>query len=190
MTLRDGRVVAVRAAGRFDPILELLRRHGAMNERAWAQSIEQLARSERPAGQLAIDTGVAERTLRSALSAQARSRLQCILARADGHGRDAWLEPRAVAPSEQATSLSVHELLGEPAQVQPTPRPLGARAADVSEGTVPFATSASGQRRDKRALRRLAFVLHPDRNAHLSPDARAALAARLAEATADYHGLG
>ena len=183
VTLRDGRVVAVRAAGRFDPILELLRRHGALNERAWAQSIEQLARSERRAGRLAIETaGISESALRTALAVQARERLRKILARAETHGLDAWLVPRDVPPSEQAVSLCARDLLGERAEVQASPRPL---LEEVQANPRPPLAS-----RDKRALRRLALALHPDRNAHLSPEARARLAARLAEATAAYHGLG
>jgi hypothetical protein len=183
VTLRDGRVVAVRAAGRFDPILELLRRHGTLNERAWAQSIEQLARSERRAGQLAIETaGVTDDALRSALADQARERLGRILARADTHGLDAWLVPRDVAPSEQAVSLCACDLLRELVGVRANPRsPLPgvhANPRPLLEG------------RDKRRLRRLALALHPDRNTHLSPEARARLAAQLAEATAAYHGLG
>jgi curved DNA-binding protein CbpA len=41
----------------------------------------------------------------------------------------------------------------------------------------------------RRRLRRLARELHPDRHAGADPAVRAAKAARLAEATAAYHGL-
>lgn len=178
VTLRDGRVVAVRAAGSFDPILELLRRKGLLNERAWAQSIEQLARSERRAGQLALEAaGVTGAALRSALADQARDRLRRVLARADTHGLDAWLDRRDVAPSEQAVSLEAPDLLGDTETAREIPRPL------------PAPPPRPRSPRDKRMLRRLALALHPDRNAHLSPDARARLAAQLAEATAAYHGL-
>jgi curved DNA-binding protein CbpA len=42
---------------------------------------------------------------------------------------------------------------------------------------------------DRRAFRRLAFALHPDRHPHLSDAEKKALARRLAAVTAAFHGL-
>lgn len=184
--MRDGRIVSARVAGGFDPILEALRRQGALSEPGWQAAIEALGRSERKAGRLAVEVGGArDRDVREALRRQARRRLSAILERAMTHGRDAWLEPRVVTPSEQATSLPVETLFDDP---QLWGVGLGRRPARTAE-LRPHSDPAPGAR-DRRALRRLAFALHPDRHPNLSAEARAALAAELARATAAFHGIG
>ena len=204
--LRGGRIVAARVAGRFDPLLATLRRDGAVSRAGWQTALEALGRSERRSGQLAIElAGVDARAVRAALEAQLRSRLAVVLERAATHGRDAWLEPRTVPASEQAAVLTIAAALAAPhaaaahhTATYPTAAHASASAPRASRGQPPRrsatpalpGTASRRGARDRRALRRLAYALHPDRNAHLSPEARDALAAELASATAAFHRLG
>jgi hypothetical protein len=210
VTVRGGYVVRVRVSGRFDPILAELRRAGALSPASYVRALEGLGRTERRAGQLAIDVGLSQETVARALAAQTRRRLGAILARALAAqtrrrlgavlaraleaGRDAWLEARKVRADEVDARIGLGELSKQrPARKPEHPRGGQRRCAARAEprdaktprATEPHARTA----RDRRALRKLAFALHPDRHAHLSKEARAALAEELARATAAFHGL-
>jgi hypothetical protein len=194
VTVRGGYVVRVRVSGRFDPILAELRRAGALSPASYVRALEGLGRTERRAGQLAIDVGLSQETVARALAAQTRRRLGAVLARALEAGRDAWLEARKVRADEVDARIGLGELSKQrPARKPEHPRGGQRRCAARAEprdaktprATEPHARTA----RDRRALRKLAFALHPDRHAHLSKEARAALAEELARATAAFHGL-
>lgn len=208
IVLRAGAVVAAHAAGRFDPILEALRRDGALTPDDWQAALEALGRSERRAGQLAMElAGVPRDTVRAALAEQTRRAVHFVLERGVRFGVEAWVEQREVGPAEVVTWLEPGALLaaGSPRPRAATgrrvdsPREVAAdeparrtasRARRAAPGTVaPPAPPAHPSTLDRRALRQLAFALHPDRNAHLPAGAREALAARLAEATAAFHRL-
>ncbi len=179
ITLKAGRIVAARVAGWFDPLLDAMRRDGALSPSEWQRALEALGRSERPAGQLAVEVGASHAAVRAALDRQTRRAVRAALERAAEHGRDGWLEPREIGPTEPVTSLSVDEVLGDPPARERPPRASGARP----RRTPPSRPAPL----DRKALRRLAFALHPDRHGHLDPEARAALGARLGALTAEYH---
>ncbi len=178
ITLRGGVIVAARVAGRFNPLLESMRRTGALAPEGFVRALEALARSERRSGQLAIERGGASaRSVREALAAQLSARLTEIHRRALENGRETWLEARSVAATEAAGRV---EATRAPRATAP---PRATRPA--SAPSVPPAAPLSLEQR--RALRRLAFMLHPDRHAHLPEPERNALERRLADATARFH---
>src|SRR5689334_12853458 len=80
VVLRAGRVVAARVAGRFDPILMALHEGGALSAEGFWAALEAIGRSDRKAGDLAIDVaGVPARIVRQALEAQLRARVAVLL---------------------------------------------------------------------------------------------------------------
>lgn len=163
--LRAGYVVGVHVAGRFDPLLEILRRRGALDARAQRACVARLG--ERRAGALASALfGVRPAEVRDALRAQLVGRLAALLQIAGSEGYDAALEPGAVPEGEASLCM-----------------PLGALMRRVP-GAAPRTPEDA-----RRELRRLAKALHPDRHGRLDPAVQRALARQLAEATAAYHGF-
>lgn len=190
VTLRAGRVVAVQVAGRFDPLLDALRRQGALDGEGWHAVLEAMARSELPAGQLATQVGgVPAHRVRATLEAQLRDRLRALLRRSLTHGTEAWLSSRPVPPSEGATSLTVLEALPVTVQSVENARRAGRRLEPGPGPAGMRPRTGHGPRPTRADLRRLALTLHPDRHPHLGAEARAKLERRLAEATAAFHGL-
>ena len=175
--LREGRVVAARVAGRFDPLLRRLRREGGLDEDGYRRALESLARSERRSGELARAAGAEPARVRRGLERQLRDALLALGRLVDGTeatprfvGRR--VEPRevvAVMPRPPRPRRRAHRSPGSPAR-----RPLPARPAPPG---------------DRRALRALALALHPDRHPDLSPEERPRREAALARATAAFHGL-
>ena len=162
--LRGGYGVGAHVAGRFDPLLELLRRRAqltASTHRACLGALRDGARS----GALAIALGgVAPAEVREALRTQLVARIAALVQIAASEGYDAWLECVAVPQSEQSVCMPLGSLLrrGEPA---------------VSRDEA------------RKRLRALAKQLHPDRHGGLDAAAQQRLASQLAAATATYHGF-
>jgi hypothetical protein len=178
VTFEAGYVRAVHLAGRFDPLLALLERRGHMSRAARSSCLSALREGAR-SGDVATAVGHVPRdALRDALRAQLAERFAALVAWAEQRGYDARLEPAGPGAAE-ADALRV---------------PLGAlfRAAGrplpgVDLGPQPAPGALPGDQR--RALRRLAVLLHPDRHPELSDAERRILERQLADATARYHGF-
>jgi hypothetical protein len=175
-----GFVVGIHVAGRFDPLLDLLRREGALNPSAYKRCVEALFCSPSRSGAIAVEiAGVARPLVRDALKAQATARMRALLAIAETRGHDACFEPRDVPATEMSVRLPLGSLL---------------RAAGRSSGTEPPAqvdagTPAPDREQARRQLREIARRLHPDKHAHLDAAARKLLEVEMAAATAAYHGF-
>lgn len=161
-------VVGVHVAGEFDPLLERLRQRGALDAHSHARCVRRLAQLSERAGAVACaHFGVARREVREALGSQLTERFRTLSAIAQSSGYDARFEPRAVPVGELAMRMPLGSLLRR------------------SERSTASAHGADA----RRALRRLAAALHPDRHPELSAEQRARLGRELARATAAYHGL-
>jgi hypothetical protein len=175
--VQGGFVVGVHVAGRFDPLLDVLRREGALSGHAYASCVRALWRPDVRSGSLATDiAGVERSVVRNALRRQMLDRMAALLEIAERSGYDASFEAQDVPPGEISLRM-----------------PLGALLRGVQRQGSGFPVSGAPQSEDRsearRQLRALAKELHPDRHAHLAPDARRALERALADATAAYHGL-
>jgi DNA-binding phage protein len=175
VVFRSGTVVDVRVRGHFDPILKRLFDEGSLDPRQLVCALEGLGQSRRRAGDLALELGVPRRTIDRALAKQGERRFSTLVEIARARGRDAWLVPRPVRPGEVAFRLMVGRLLR--------------RRTTATTTTAPRSERAPPARDRRRALRRLAFALHPDRHQNLSDAERDRLRRRLAEVTAAYHRL-
>ena len=195
VTLRAGNVIAVRLAGRFDPLLEQLYRNGAVDEAGVVAVLEALGRSERRVGELAIAiAGARPEDVREALAEQLHARIQELFVVAETSATPS-LAARAVLPSEGAGALPWREV------VRGTLRGRDLRAAQSTwqrtwqsaqqsswHGAAPRVTTHS-MPSSRAELRRLAKHCHPDLTRHLPAAEQAARAAQLARATAAFHGL-
>lgn len=176
--VQEGFVVGLHVAGRFDPLLDLLRRDGALSVHAYASCVRALFRSDSGrCGTLASEiAGVERQVVRAALRRQAEERMAALLQLAQSAGHDAWFEAREIPACEVSVRM-----------------PLGALLRRVQEGAAKPAPTPHSQMEDpaeaRRKLRALAKRLHPDRHGHLDPIARRKLETELAQATAVYHGL-
>jgi hypothetical protein len=188
VTLRSGNVVAVRLAGRFDPLLEQLYRRGVIDAAGVVAVLEALGRSDRRVGELAIDiAGVHPRDVEAALGAQLRTRLSELFRVAETSTTPSLLV-RAVPTTEGGGALPWREVVRgtlrgrdlreAPARVPPST----AQTVSPRIATLPMPTS-------RAELRRLAKLCHPDLTRHLPAAEQAARAAQLARATAAFHGL-
>ncbi len=168
--VQQGYVVGVYVAGRFDPLLELLRREGLLDARAHRRCLDQLQRGASRCGAVASElAGIERARIVEALRLQVVARFTALLEIAARDGFDAVLERRPIPADE----VCVHMPLGS----------LLRRAARLA----PAATHARDRARSR--LRALAHGLHPDLHSELDPAARLQLTRELARATADYHGL-
>jgi hypothetical protein len=178
-----GFVVGIHVAGRFDPLLDLLRREGALNEGAYKRCVEALWRGGNRSGAIAIEiAGVARPLVRDALKAQATARMRALLEIAETRGHDAHFEPGDVPAAELSVRLPLGSLL----------RAAGAHGREqAASSETPPAIKERPINRDeaRRKLRELARELHPDKHGHLAPALRRKLEAQMAAATAAYHGF-
>lgn len=78
--IRGGHVVAVRVAGRFDPVIARLRREGELDDQQRDQMLAALCQSEQRSGSLAAAVGVCRSAVRRTLDAQARDALAVLAA--------------------------------------------------------------------------------------------------------------
>jgi hypothetical protein len=196
VTMRSGRVVGVRVAGRFDPLLDRLTREGALEVAKLADVFDALARSTRRVGELAVEIGGSSpEAVRAALRAQLRDRLTQLLALAERDGSTPRLEARSVRPREQEGELPWREAVQgatrardlDDANRPPPVRPSKRRAETTPEALAERSATHAVATREE--LRRLALACHPDRTRHLPPAEQDARAALLARATAAFHGL-
>ena len=163
--IRAGAVVGAHVAGRFDPLLDLLRREGALTSHAHHACVQALGQTRARAGDLAVKMGVPHVRLRDVLRTQLTARVAALLALSDEDGFDAWFEPRPVPDGEFSVRMPLGSLLRHAA------RPKVDRT------------------RERQKLRALAKALHPDLHGHLGSDVQARLAEQLSRATAAYHGF-
>jgi hypothetical protein len=171
-----GFVVGVHVAGRFDPLLDVLRLEGALSPATYRACVEALWRSSSRSGAIAIEVaGVGRPLVRDALKTQATARMQALLTIAETRGYDAHFEPKDVPAAEMSVRLPLGSLL---------------RASQSLAPQKPQNGPAQGRDEARRKLRELALRLHPDRHAHLEPAAQKRLEREMAEATAAYHGFG
>lgn len=187
--LRGGYAVGAHVAGRFDPLLALLRADGVLSARAQLACVAALADARVRSGRLATCIGgVAPERVRETLGAQLVARVGALLQVAASDGYDARLEPGLVPDGEQSVCMPLGSLLrraGHADEVATASASAGAgRRDDVS-------AAAGSDTRDeaRRRLRALAKQLHPDRHGDLDPAVQHELARQLAEATAAYHGF-
>jgi len=171
-----GFVVGVHVAGRFDPLLDILRLDGALSPATYRACVEALWRSSARSGAIAIEVaGVGRPLVRDALKTQASARMQALLVIAETRGHDAHFEPCDVPAAEMSVRMPLGSLL---------------RAAHAAPAQKPQNQPPAGRDGARRKLRELALRLHPDRHTHLDPTAQKRLERQLAEATAVYHGFG
>jgi hypothetical protein len=172
-----GFVVGVHVAGRFDPLLDVLRRDGVLAPAAYQACVEALWRSPARSGAIAIEVaGIGRSLVRDALKTQATARMRSLLEIAEQRGHDACFEPGDVPAAEMSVRMPLGSLLRAAGQVPPTPAATATPDADPRSAA-------------RRKLRELARRLHPDRNGHLDPAARRRLEREMADATAAYHGF-
>jgi hypothetical protein len=174
--VQAGFVVGVHVAGRFDPLLDLLRQGGVLSDASYRGCVDALWRGGARAGALAVElAGVERAAVRDALKAQAAARLQALLVIAESRGHDAGFEPGPIPASETSVRMPLGSLLR------------GAHASSAA----PAPELAHGPTRvdARRKLRELARSLHPDRHAHLDAAERQRLERQMAAATAAYHGF-
>jgi hypothetical protein len=170
--IHGGFVVGVHVAGRFDPLLDLLRKHGALTAHGYRACVDALWSSPARSGSLAMQlAGVARPVVRDALKQQTAGRMMALLELAMERGHDAWFEPRTVAIADMSVRMPLGALLRQ------VPAPKAAAPAPRDRSL------------ERKRLRELAKRLHPDLNAHLDADTRRALEHDLARATAQYHGF-
>jgi hypothetical protein len=170
-------VVGIHVAGRFDPLLDVLRREGALTEHAYASCVRALWRPDVRSGALASEIAGVERVVvRNALRRQSQDRMAALLEIAHKNGHDARFEACAVPAAEVSVRLPLGALL----------RGIRGQSWVPSEAPAPQTANHAEARRQLRAL---AKRLHPDRHGHLDPEARKRLESALAEATAAYHQL-
>ena len=174
--LRRGYAVGAHVAGRFDPLLELLRQGALLSTRTHRACVAALHEPGTRSGTLATALGgVAPGDVRDALRRQLVGRVASLFSIAASEGYDAWVEPVVVPATEQSVCMPLGSLLRR-GELRPV-------AVGVSPGP--------GTSRDeaRRQLRALAKQLHPDRHAGLDAATQQRLASQLAAATAAYHGF-
>ena len=163
--IQAGFVVGAHVAGRFDPLLELLRREGALSSLAHHACLQGLGQTCGRAGDLALEMGVPHLRLRDVLRTQLIARVAALLALGEADGYDACFEPRPVPESEFSVRMPLGSLMRHAA------RPKEGRALE------------------RQKLRALAKALHPDLHMQLSSDVQTRLSEQLSRATAAYHGF-
>lgn len=172
-----GFVVGVHVAGRFDPLLDILRLEGALTPSTYRACVEALWRSCSRSGAIAIEVaGVGRPLVRDALKTQATARMQALLAIAESRGHDAHFEPCDVPAAELSVRMPLGSLLRAATSAQ---------TAQTAQKQAPGSADEA-----RRRLRELALRLHPDRHGHLDPSVQKRLERQMAEATAAYHGFG
>jgi hypothetical protein len=178
VTFEAGYVRTVHLAGRFDPLLAVLERRGSMSRAARSSCLSALRDGARSGDVATALAQVPRAALRDALRAQLAERFAALVAWAEQRGYDARLEPREVGASEaDALRVPLGALFRAAGRPLPGVAPGPQHAPDAPLGD------------DRRALRRMAVLLHPDRHPELSDAERRVLERQLAEATARYHGF-
>jgi len=171
--VEHGYVVGVHVAGRFDPLLELLRRGGALSTSLHRRCVAALYATPSRSGLIAREIGGVEQALvGDVLKQQVVARFAALVEHASAHGHDAQLERAPVPDDERTVRMPLASVLRRAGLVAPDPVPVDAEREAA-----------------RRALRALARQLHPDQHGNLDEATRALLTRALASATAAYHGF-
>lgn len=165
--VQHGYVVGAHVAGRFDPLLFLLRERGAMDAATYRACLRLLQETQGRTGEIAgARAGIPRACIGEALRAQLVARLAALLALAQLAGHDAQLERGPVPPHEWSVRM-----------------PLGSLLRRIEQG------AADGRAASRKHLRTLAKTQHPDRHAQADAATRQRLSDAFALATAAYHGF-
>jgi hypothetical protein len=207
--LREGLVAAIDTASEVPPLGELLARGGRLARSSLRRLERRVAAGDpRLAGQILVAEGLAPReAVDAGLRDQVRAKLEALFRLEDA--RVSFHTAGGPAPAACGRALEATEFLhgrprardraptssAEPPRAEPPP---GARGQGAASGVDPERRAAAlrllglteGARPDdvRRAFRRLAGELHPDRHRTDSP-ADQERVARLARVTAAYHLL-
>lgn len=199
--LVDGLVVAVESDVPVPRIGEILRGQGRLDARTIGRLLVQLASGDaRPAGAILVeDGGVPPELVDAALRTQLRAKLEPLYGLEDAVVR--FRAPRARA-GRRPTPLSPREFLdGRPRardrvrgpRSVPPPEPRDeAQVSDLDDDAARRALGlgpSAGRDEVRRAFRKLAARLHPDKLVAASDAERAKSAAELARLSAAYHRL-
>jgi len=198
--VQEGYVVGAHVAGRFDPLLEVLVRMGALTRPSHGRCMAELHQTrlhqtclrqrclephaERPAstrraGAVARElAGVPTGLVHDALQLQAVERFAALREIAGSTGFDAWFEAGPVPVEERSVRLPLGSLLRRVDRLRT------ARREQEAE------QRADARDEARRSLRTLAKALHPDLHTALDEESQRRLTSELARATAQYHGFG
>lgn len=205
--LRGGLVVAVDTALPVPRLGEILRREGRVTASDCAHLLACIeAGDRRAAGEILASEGIATaEAIRAALASQLRERLEAVFMIQEASV--AFRTARPLVQAMRVAPLQPREFLHGRPRARDRGNPNGPALRDEHETPPPrsgvrpvedrytrarrvlgLADSASDSD-VKRAFRRLASELHPDRVASGSPDEQRKRAARFAEISAAYHLL-
>jgi hypothetical protein len=195
--LREGLVVAVETPLPVAPLGEVLRRQGHIGAGAVRLLVGRIdAGDRRAAGEILAASGLATPdAVLAALRAQLAARVEALFALEEA--TIAFRTARPLGPAARVVPLGPGEFLrGRPRArdrgCEEEPR---SEARPILDGARDRARSLLGLDRDaaadevRRAFRRLASAIHPDRHATAPEDEQRQRAARLAELSAAYHLL-
>jgi hypothetical protein len=204
--LRGGLVAGVETPLPVPPLGEVLRREGLASSEAVRELVTRIrAGDARFAGEILTNRGlVSPDAVRAALRAQLRERIEALFTIVDA--KIAFRTARPQAGGATPTPLEPAEFLhGKPRSrdgSRPRPEPARARPLDEPLADEPLADEPRARARRllgiprdagpsdvRRAFRRIAGPLHPDRVPHVGDAERAAYVARFAELAAAYHLL-
>ena len=192
-----GEVVAVETAARVPAFGEILMQHGLLDAAGQRRLRQRLMVGARePVGELLVAEGYVSREVVGAvLRKQLRSKLDALF-----RIQEATLSfhVACVAPSYPVAPLTARELLRGRPRARDR-RGAGARRPSSSSPSAGHrrreALSLLGLGEDatsfdvKKAFRRLATEIHPDRHVHASEAERRAMAERFAAVSAAYHAV-
>ncbi len=199
--LQDGQVARIESPDVAERLGERLEREGWLTAQQREQFSQAFFGKNGPVGRVLVESGwVPEPVVSRALHEQLRSRLDAIFSLPDARVAFRVARPR-VAGSDPARPLEPKEFLhGRPrrrerdARAGGNPSPTGRgrlpvegdRYRDLTRlGLAPTAT------RDevRRAFRKLAAALHPDRHLHASAEVQETLRRQFVELSTAYHRL-
>jgi hypothetical protein len=199
--LRGGLVAGVETPLPVPPLGQVLRREGLASPEAVSELVMHLrAGDARCSGEILTNRGlVSPEAVRTALRAQLRDRIEALFTIGDAQiaFRTARPLPRVGMPAPLGPSDFLH---GKPRRRdggRPRPAPSFAARRDEIAPEEPIARARrllglagdAGPSDVRRAFRRVAGPLHPDRLAHAGDAERARQVARFAELAAAYHLL-
>lgn len=207
--LRGGLVVAVETALPIPRLGEILSRDRLVPAHAVPRLMSALhAGDRRAAGEILLSVGLAAEVIREALGTQLRERLDAVFTIEEA--TVAFRTARPLVQAVRVPPLGPREFLhGRPrARDRSRPQSSGPRLREVSETPAPAsgvrmivddarsrARRVLGVRDDagptdvRRAFRKLASALHPDRSSLAPLEEQRRSAARFAELSAAYHTL-
>jgi hypothetical protein len=200
--LRDGLVAAVETSLPVPPIGEVLRRLGRIGEGAQRLLVARIgAGDRRAAGEILAASGLASgEAVHAALRAQLAARIEALFALEEA--TVAFRTARPLGPAARVVPLGPGDFLHGRARARDRGRESAPADAEPRSEARPVVEDARARARSllgiergaaaddvRRAFRRLARSLHPDRAAAAPMEEQRRRAARLAELSAAYHLL-